>query len=188
MMRMAGRKLFTPMLLTVVVLMAFPLFADQLVDGWNLTVGNDGMVTAMSVSNPQTYLKIEEVVKIKIDNQGIPQGGSVKFKMSGFERECPPGEVAFFWENFKGQHALWDYLAAHGAQGKLKSINSQNEAVPASWYGKMTKVVTKNDIELFGTLAVSPDASSVFLLQIEGAGGGPIRLERQAVTLMQQMK
>jgi hypothetical protein len=179
------RTLFSFCLLLVVVL-AVPLFADQVLDGWNISTGDNGAVVSMSISNPRTYLNIEDIVKIQLNNQGIPVSGRVRFKSGDGERDLIKGEVMFFWENFKGQHALWKYL---GSQGRLNSFNPQTEPIPDSYFGKMTRVVVKTtSIELFGILARSQDGQNAFMLQIEGASNGPIHCEKNAVALMQQMK
>jgi hypothetical protein len=158
--------------------------AQQLVDGWSLTLDNSRNVSMMSVTNPKTYLNIEDEININLNNQGIPISGTVNFK-DGVNRDLKQGEVSYYWEVFNGQHALWDYLAT---LGKLVTINPQTESIPTYFLGKMTKVVTKTNVELFGKLGISPEASDSYILQIDGASGGPVHFEKYAVTIIQQVK
>jgi hypothetical protein len=170
--------------LPLVVMLAVPLFADQFLDGWSISTGNNGVVTMMSYSNPRTYLNIQEIIKIRLNNQGSPASGSVRFK-GGLERDLTQGEVTYYWEYLKGDHALWEFLAL---QGRLNSFNPQTGQMPDSYFGKMTRVVTKSNSEIFGRLERPTDAGDFFMLQTEGACCGPVHFEKNAVSLIEQMK
>jgi hypothetical protein len=178
-----NKKLFLKAMLTVFGAAGL-ICAQQLVDGWSLTLDNSRNVSMMSVTNPKTYLNIEDEININLNNQGIPISGTVNFK-DGVNRDLKQGEVSYYWEVFNGQHALWDYLAT---LGKLVTINPQTESIPTYFLGKMTKVVTKTNVELFGKLGISPEASDSYILQIDGASGGPVHFEKYAVTIIQQVK
>ena len=159
-------------------------FSDQTSGGWSISAGGSGAVSAMTYSNPPTYLNIQEVINIQINSHGLPQGGVVKFK-GGVERDLTAGEVTYYWDNLAGAHALWAYLET---QGKLASVNVQPGPIQDRYFGKMTRVITKTDKELFGKVERLSDDPDGFSLVIDGACCGALRFERGTVTQMQQMK
>jgi hypothetical protein len=176
------KKVIAAILLTT-TLFAGAALADQSANGWNLVTGG-GAVTAMSYSNPKTYLNNQEVINLQLNAQGVPQRGIVKFH-GGVERDLTSGEVTYYWDDLAGAHALWSYLES---QGKLASVDVQSGPIQGRYYGKLTRVTTKTDKELFGKLERLSDNPDGFSLVVDGACCGALRFERGAVTQLQQMK
>lgn len=157
--------------------------AQDNVEGWNIYTNNAGTIS-MEYENPSTYLKIQKFIRIDLDKQYEPSAGAVKF-LNGFDRDMMKQEAASYWEQFKGRHALWSYLAE---KGKLNDITSQSASFREGDYGKMTRVVSNANGEYFGKLQKSPGAPDVILLANEGESGGPLNIERNVIKLIQQIK
>jgi hypothetical protein len=174
-------KLLSAIILTVAV-STMSVYAEQVFGAWSITTAQNADISA-TCSNPKTSLGIEEAITIRLTNLGIPRGGSAKFR-NGFERELTPGETSFYWNDLNGTHAFWSYLET---QGKLIAIHPEEGTIPDHSFGKITRIVTRNDKELFGILARVSGNPNEFSLVIDGACCGPVRFEKNAVALMQQM-
>lgn len=158
----------------------FAVYAQDSVEGWSIFKNNTGTIS-MEYENPSTALKIQKNMRIDLDKQLEPSGGAVKFH-NGLERDMPKQEAAWYWENFKGRHALWSYLYTNG---KLIDIPA---SIPEGSYGKNTRIVTITNGEYFGKLQKVSDEPDAVELNIDGACCGPLIISRKMIKLMQQMK
>jgi hypothetical protein len=156
----------------------------QAAEGWNISNGSSGEITAMTIANPKTYLSIEQSISIRLNNEGTAQGGTVKF-FGGVERELTAAEATYYFGALDGPHTFWSELES---RGKLATIDAKAGPIPAQNFGKMTRVVTTTEKELIGKLERLSDDPNGFSLVIDGACCGAIRFERGAVSQMQQIK
>ena len=177
--RNAGKKQIILILLTA----AITVFADQMIEGWQIVTGDKGKISTMVFNDPTTYLSIEQQLRFEIGNQGTPQRGSVKFR-NGVERGLGDKEMISYWENLKGEHALWEYYFSHGYVASFTPA----AGIPTSCFGKRSRVFTMNNLELFGRLLKSSNESELFLLEVDGACCGPIHFSANGTREVQQMK
>jgi hypothetical protein len=181
-MKHAKKSNFFPFFLLIASFSAVPLFADQLVDGWNLTIGNNGAVTSMALTSPRTYLNIEQTIDIVVDYQGTPVRGTVKFR-NGLQKDLNyPEEVNFYWDEFKGAHAIWEYLAS---MNRVELFNPDDATIPQMMYGRTARVISKAGNEYFGKLVEMPSTTDWFKLNINGS---LIVMYRHAIAVIQVLK
>ena len=72
------------------------VFGGPIVGGWTINTDASGGATSLTLSNPRTYLNIEQTIDIVVDYQGAPLRGTVKFR-NGVQKEpqCPAGSPVF---------------------------------------------------------------------------------------------
>jgi hypothetical protein len=154
---------------------------QQTIGGWILTSDPTGNITSMVLQNPVTYLNIESVVTLNLDNAGLPTTGTIKFR-NNVERDLNPGEVIYFWDNFRGAHSVWENFAS---LGRLDLFNPDDAVVPANMYNRPARVITKAGAEYIGRLlpmAVNPDW---FYIDINGH---TVSVYRHAIAMLQEQK
>jgi hypothetical protein len=177
---MSNKILFVAFALALAVSIS-PATAAQTIGNWVLNTDAGNAVTSMTINNPATYLNIESVVTIGVDNQGMPQKGTVKFR-NGLERPCTPEEVTYFWDNFKGFHSIWEYFAS---ENRVDLFNPDQAQLPASMYGKFSRITTKAGVEYFGKLVEFTTNPDWFVVQI---GNANVTMYRHAIAAVQQLK
>jgi hypothetical protein len=154
--------------------------ADQ--GNWTKKTDQSGVIHSMTITSPNTQLRIESEVEIFLDSQGNPVRGNVKFN-DGIERELNfPGEVISYWDTFRGSHALWDYLVSGG---KVELFNPDLSEIPQQMYGKMTRVVSKDGNEYIGKLNEFYSNPDWFTMQVFDRS---LQIYRHNVSVIQQMK
>lgn len=172
------KKFFT--IATAILSLSAAVIAEQ--DNWTIKADQSGSIHSMTLTSPNTQLRIESEVEIFLDSQGNPVKGSVKFN-DGVERELNfPGEVLSYWDNFRGPHALWDYLATGG---KLKLFNPDQLVIPQQMFGKTTRVITKDGKEYIGKLNEMYNNPDWFTLQVFDRS---LQIYRHNVSAIQQMQ
>lgn len=148
-----------------IVVIARAGFGAQVVNGWSINTDNSGNVATMSYENPRTQLNIEAVIDITLDYQGAPAKGHVKFK-DGVERDLiAPEEPITYFSMLGGPNAIWDYLKS---QGKVTIIDPQSGPIPATCYGRMSRVISKDGREYIGKISEMPSNPDWFTMNIEG--------------------
>jgi hypothetical protein len=158
------------------------VFAGQFIGGWGISADASGGAVTMTLTNPKTYLSIESAVTVDVDYQGTPSRGSVKFA-DGIQRDLNyPTEVMFYWDEFKGPHALWEYYAS---VNRVDIFNPDDVVIPPSMNNRFTRVITKAGVEYFGNLAASSGNPDWFVVQIRGNN---VTMYRHAIAMMQQLK
>jgi hypothetical protein len=174
------KKFYIALFLTIVI--AVPaVFAGQTIGNWALTTDASGGVTSMALTNPATYLNIEASVIITVDNQGTPVHGTVKFR-DGIERELTSQEVVYYWDLNNGAHAIWEYFAS---VNRVDLFNPDGALLPASMYGKFSRITTKAGVEYFGKLVEFSTNPDWFVIQV---GGASVTMYRHAIAAIQQLK
>ena len=177
---MFKKSRYAALFLTLAV-SALSALADQVIGSWAIGTDASGGVSSMTLSNPKTYLNIESSVVIAVDYQGTPVRGTVKFN-DGVQRDLTAQEVAFFWDDFKGPHALWEYFASIN---KIDLFNPDDAQIPATMYGRFSRVTTKAGVEYFGKLTEFSTNPDWFVMQI---GGSSVTVYRHAIAAIQQLK
>jgi hypothetical protein len=156
-------------------------FGQQAFDNWKISLGADGRTVSMTYSNPATFLNIESEFALDVDNAGEPVKGTIKFK-NGFQRAMSPEEVNYYFEQYKGDRAYWDYSQA---QGKITNFTSQTDQIPFGFLGRKARVLTTAGNTYIGTLGVNANTPAWFALDIRG---NHILFYRQVVKEIQQLK
>ena len=135
----------------------------------------------MALTNPATFLNIEASVIITVDNLGTPLHGTVKFR-DGVERELTPQEVTYYWDQNNGARSIWEYFAS---VNRVDLFNPDGAQLPASMYGKFSRITTKAGVEYFGKLVEFSTNPDWFVVQIDGAS---VTMYRHAIAAIQQLK
>jgi len=81
---------------------------QQTFDNWAISAGVDGKAVTMTYANPATYLKIESDLDLSGRCRGIGREREHSFK-NGVTRAMTPGEVAFYFSEYRGDNAYWDF-------------------------------------------------------------------------------
>ncbi|MCU0609257.1 MAG: hypothetical protein MUF22_05775 [Chitinispirillaceae bacterium] len=156
--------------------------AEQSAAAWTVNMDGSGYVTSLTLAHPESALKVEASVDIGIDYQGTPVRGTVKFA-NGIQRDLLyPQEVQYYWEEFKGIQALWNY---NSSIGKVISFKPADAPIPMTLYGRSVRVVSKAGNEYFGKLVANANNPDWFALESEGSS---ISLHRLTLTDIQQVK
>jgi hypothetical protein len=141
------------------------VFSQQVVDNWKISVGTDGKSATIVYSTPATALNIESDFEISVDGTGAATSGNIKFK-SGLQRQMTPGEVAFYFSEYKGEMAYWDFRQG---QGTVVTITSGIDPIPANFVGQQVRAISKDGINYFGMLSLLPTSPDWFALNIKGS-------------------
>jgi hypothetical protein len=157
------------------------VWSQQVVDSWKFTVGADGKSTTIGYSTPVTYLNIESEFEISVDGAGAANSGSIKFK-NGFQRQMTSGEVAFYFTEYKGDIAYWNFRQA---QGTVVSITSGIDPIPANFVGQQVRAISKEGVNYIGILSLLPTSPDWFALNIKGSR---ILCYRYAIKEIQMLK
>jgi hypothetical protein len=147
-----------------------------------ISVDNKGVMTSMTVTNPQTYLSVEKEFDFDVDNQGTPLKGTVKF-FDGNERALNvPEELTLMWQQFGGPQQYWDNAKK---QGKIISYTSMDE-LSGGVFGKQVRLFTNDGKDFIGKLSKSPSQPESFLLNT--GGPQPLQIDKAVVKEIQQGK
>jgi hypothetical protein len=157
------------------------LFSQQTVDSWKITPGTDGKSATMVFSNPATNLNIESDLDITVDGTGAATSGAIKFK-TGLQRQMTPGEVVFYFTEYKGDNAYWNFRQG---QGSVVSFTSSTDAIPVGFIGSQVRVFSKDGVIYIGTLSSLPTSPDWFALNVKSSR---ILFYRNAVKEIQQLK
>ena len=165
-----------------IAVVSFGAFAGQIVGGWTINTDASGGVTSLTLTSPRTFLNIEQTVDILVDYQGTPIRGTVKYR-NGLQKELNfPPEAVFFWDEFKGSHAIWEYLAS---MNRVELFNPDDATIPQMMYGRYSRVITKAGTEYFGKLIENPGNADWFKMDIQGS---TVLLYRHAVAVLQLLR
>lgn len=171
--------------LAVVAGIPFVVFAgEEEFEGLKLTTDYSGHVASISISNPGTTLNIESEFLISVSPGGTPTSGTITFR-DKVQRPMKDGELTFYFQQYGGQTAVWDYYSQHG---KTTSFNLGTDKVPDDAYGKISRLILNNGKQFIGRLAKLTDKPDGFSLAVEGACCGPIQFFNGTVKEIQQMK
>jgi hypothetical protein len=158
------------------------VFAGQIVGGWTINTDASGGVTSMTLTSPRTFLNVEQTVDIQVDYQGTPIRGKIKFR-NGLEKDLNfPPEAVFFWDEFKGAHAIWEYLAS---MNRVELFNPDDATIPQMMYGRYSRVITKSGTEYFGKLIENQGNADWFKMDVQGSS---LLLYRHAVAVLQLLR
>jgi hypothetical protein len=155
--------------------------SQQIVDNWKFTVGSDGKSATIAYSNPTTYLSVETQFEISVDGAGAANSGTIKFK-NGFQRQMTSGEVAFYYSEYKGDIAYWDFRQG---QGTVVSLTSGIDPIPSNFVGQQIRAISKEGMNYIGTLSLLPTSPDWFALNIKGSR---ILCYRYAIKELQMLK
>jgi hypothetical protein len=155
--------------------------SQQIIDNWKFTVGADGKSATIAYSTPTTYLSVETQFEISVDGAGAANSGTIKFK-NGFQRQMTAGEVAFYFFEYKGDIAYWDFRQG---QGTVVSITSGIDPIPSNFVGQQVRAISKDGMNYFGTLSLLPTSPDWFALNIKGSR---ILCYRYAIKELQVLK
>jgi hypothetical protein len=162
--------------------LSFSTFGGQVIGGWAVNTDASGSVTSLTLTNPRTYLNIEQAIDIVVDYQGTPIRGTVKFR-NGLQKDLNyPAEVNFFWDEFKGAHAIWEYFAS---MNRVELFNPDEATIPQMMYGRMARVISKGGNEYFGKLIEMPSNTDWFKMDMAGSA---VILYRHAIAAIQLLK
>jgi hypothetical protein len=159
------KKSYTAAMTLFVLTAAAVVCSQQVVDNWKISVGTDGKSAAISFSSPATTLNIESEFEISVDGTGAATSGNIKFK-SGFQRQMTPGEVAFYFNDYKGNIAYWDFRLG---QGTVNSLTSGIDPISSNFVGQQVRVISKDGVNYFGTLSLMPTSPDWFALNVKGS-------------------
>jgi hypothetical protein len=179
---MLGSKKKTMASMMVFLLaVASAVCSQQVVDNWKVSVGTDGKSATIVYSNPVTTLSIESEFEISVDGTGAATSGNIKFK-NGFQRPMTSGEVAFYYSEYKGDIAFWDFRQG---QGTVASITSGIDPIPTNYVGQQVRAISKDGMNYIGTLSLLPTSPDWFALNIKGSR---ILCYRYAIKEIQMLK
>jgi hypothetical protein len=166
----------------MVAAVTLSVFGGQIVGGWTINTDPSGGVTSLTLTSPRTFLNVEQTVDILVDYQGSPIRGSIKFR-NGLSKELNfPPEAVFFWDEFKGAHAIWEYLSS---MNRVELFNPDDASIPQMMYGRYSRVITKAGTEYFGKLMENPGNNDWFKMDVQGS---TLLLYRHAVAVLQLLR
>jgi len=155
--------------------------ADQPSSQWNVISDIQGKISKMSIIAPHTAAGIEQELFIDVDKDGNPVRGEVTFT-NGIKRELKPLESVYYWDELKGAHALWDYLASHA---RVTVYTPKTVPLPLDAFGKQSRALTIDNREFIGKLNALPTKPDWFILDIEGSS---VNIYKGVIRELQQMK
>jgi hypothetical protein len=138
---------------------------QQTIDNWAITAGGDGKAVTMTYANPATYLKIESDLELSVDAAGSAGSGSIHFK-NGVARAMTPGEVAFYFSEYRGDNAYWDFREK---QNSITSLAFTADAIPQNFAGQQARAISKQGKDYIGVLSLLPGSPDWFTLNIRGS-------------------
>ena len=98
--------------------------------------------------------------------------GRVTYR-DGFARALQPAELRYDWESLGGADAAWDfYDGAH----PLSALRPE-QAIPADWLQRETRVQTWTGLDLIGLLVSTPTPGT-YGLEMKHSVGGPVLFTR----------
>jgi hypothetical protein len=152
-------------------------------NNWNILTEVQGNVASMSISifGTNTYFDIQKEIILEIDREGNPMGGEIKF-VNGQKRKLQQQETVFYWDEFDGAHALWDYLLS---KERIVSIDPRTAEIPAPAFGRQCRLITGNGKEFIGKINVIASNPSWLTIEIMGWS---LYVYKQNIRAIQQMK
>lgn len=180
---MLSNSIRTMMFFGVLVIMGTQLlYGQQVVDNWKITPNPDGKSATMAFENPSTYLKIEADLEIAVDANGTAASGSIHFK-NGYKRAMTPGETAFYFSEFNGDNAYWDFREKQGSV--VNYTVGPDPVVPLSFVGQQVRAVSKDGKFYIGIISLLPSSPDWFSLNIKNSS---MLFYKNAVKEVQQLK
>ena len=134
-----------------------PSLGQQVVDNWKITPGGAKSAT-MTLANPSTTLKIESDFEITVDAGGAATNGIIHFK-SGFQRPMTPEEVEFYFSEFNGDNAYWDFREG---QGSVATFAFGSDPIPQNFVGQQLRALSKEGKYYIGILSLLPTSPDWF--------------------------
>jgi hypothetical protein len=175
------KKTMTSMMMMFLLAAASVVCSQQVVDNWKVSVGTDGKSATMIYSNPVTTLSIESEFEITVDGTGAATSGNIKFK-NGYQRQMTSGEAAFYYSEYKGDIAFWDFRQG---QGTVASITSSIDPIATNFVGQQVRAISKDGINYIGTLSLLSTSPDWFALNVKGSR---ILCYRYAIKEIQMLK
>jgi hypothetical protein len=151
----------------------------QTTEEWEILSNAQGIVVSMT--RPDMHTALEKEIQIDLDQDGSPIRGSIKF-VNGFEREMRPRETVYYWEQWNGPHALWEYLSS---VSRIVSLNPKTGDLPLEAYGRQSRIITDDGREFIGKINALPQNSDWLLLTFPE---GTLTIYKKIVRVIQQMK
>ena len=180
-------RIYSMIIIMLMLMIAAPLVVragEETFEGSKITTDNNGRITSMAYSNPETYLGIEVGFLFTVTPDGRPTNGTITFK-NGFQRQMNTGEMTLHFAQCGGPITVWDYYKEHG---KTVSYFPGTDKVPFEIFGKTSRLITNAGNKYIGKLVQLPDKSEGFSLVVDGASGGPLVFTNNTVKEIQQMK
>jgi hypothetical protein len=157
---------------------------EQQYQGCKIVTNDKGIITSMFYTNLTTYLNIEKEFLFTINNDGMPANCEITFN-NGVKRDMKPGEIVLHFAQCGGPNTVWDYYKEHG---KVVSYSLDNNSLPYSAFGKVSRLVLRDGREFIGRIGKLADVPDGISLTIDGANGGPISFFNRTVAAVEQMK
>jgi hypothetical protein len=157
---------------------------QEQVGPWTVNTDNNARIISMSYPNPPTGLGNVQALELDIGTNATATRGRLTFK-DGVKRDMTKEEVTFYYSSLKGPKAAWDYL---DAKKQVTKYAPDTTALPEKLAGHYVRVIVKEGLNFFGTLAFEPAKPGGFILAVQGASGGPIRFENNIVREVQVAK
>ena len=174
-------KMLQAAILFLVCIAVPSLLAQQTIDNWKIVPGTDGRAATMQFANPQSTMRIEAQLEIVVDATAMPSSGTLTFK-SGFSRPMTPGEVAFYWTEYKGDNAYWNW---RGTQSSTTKFSSMTDPIPTGFIGGQARVLSVDELRYIGILSALTNNIDWFALTIKGSR---ILFYRKAAKEIEQLK
>jgi hypothetical protein len=157
---------------------------EQQYQGCKINTNNKGVITSMLYTNLATYLNIEKEFLFTMNADGTPANCAITFS-NGVQRDMKPGEMALHFAQCGGPNTVWDY---YKERGKVVSYSLDNDKLPFSAFGKISRVVLPNGTQFIGRLGKLADKPDGISLAVDGACCGPLPFYNNTVKAVEQMK
>jgi hypothetical protein len=168
--------------LAAIAVLWFPQIpCSQTTEEWDILSNAQGRVVTMTRPDLKTKIGVEKEIQIDIDQDGNPIRGEIKF-LNGFAREMKPRETVYYWEQFNGPHALWEYLSS---VSRITAYNPKTADMPLEAYGKQSRVIIDDGREFIGKINALPQNTDWFILTFPE---GSLNIYRKVIRVIQQMK
>ncbi len=178
---LSGIKKFALPLCWVSIFGAQAAFGNESVDNWTIAPAGDGKAVTMTYANPATYLKTESDIELSVDASGAATSGAIHFK-DGVQRPMTPGEMSFYYVEYSGNNAYWDYRQK---QGGVESYDFAANAIPQNFVGQQVRAFSKAGKNYIGVLSLLPSSPDWFTLNIRGSS---MMFYKNAVQRVQMLK
>jgi hypothetical protein len=145
----------------LITFLVFPLIAEDTF--WQITETADSDQLLISLKNNENE-KCEITVNIK---NGITPESSEFKSFSRKNRTGSAAELRYYWNDLRGQHAVWEYLNLKSRLNKLEF--SSESGIPQNFFGQKVACITNSDKTYIGRLINITSDPSWFALEMENA-------------------
>jgi len=145
----------------LIISLVFSLIAEDTL--WEITETADSNQLLISIRNNENE-KCEITVNIK---NGITPESSEFKSSSRKNRTGSAAELRYYWNDLRGQHAVWEYLYLKNRLNKLEL--SSKSIIPQNFFGQTVACITNSDKTYIGRLTNVTYNPSWFALEMENA-------------------